>query len=116
MEASNGRRCMYLLWGFMAFRGKLPKEVEYSIRTSGNQPIQGESRKGKGQSGSRERKGSGVRKSLAQCNKDGNCTGNESPLSVNARFGISQFSIQSAEIKESSMERKHLVVKCSLKI
>jgi hypothetical protein len=37
-------------------------------------------------------------------------------LSVNASFGISQFSIQSAEIKESSMESKHLVVKCSLKI
>ena len=37
-------------------------------------------------------------------------------MSVNASFGISQFSIQSAEIKESSMESKHLVVKCSLKI
>jgi hypothetical protein len=31
-------------------------------------------------------------------------------------FGISQFSIQSAGIKESSMESKHFVVKCSLKI
>jgi sulfur relay (sulfurtransferase) DsrF/TusC family protein len=37
-------------------------------------------------------------------------------LSVNTSFGISQFSIQSAEIKESSMESKHLIVKCSLKI
>jgi hypothetical protein len=37
-------------------------------------------------------------------------------LSVNASFGISQFSGQSAEIKESSMKSKHLVVKCSLKI
>jgi hypothetical protein len=37
-------------------------------------------------------------------------------VSVKASFGISQFSNQSAEIKESSMESKHLVVKCSLKI
>jgi hypothetical protein len=37
-------------------------------------------------------------------------------LSVNTGFGISQFSIQSTEIKESSMVRKHLVVKYSLKI
>ena len=65
-----------------------------------------------------ERKGSGVRKSSDQSNKDGNGAGHESPLStiVKSRFGISQFSISSAEIKESLMESKHLVVKCSLKI
>jgi hypothetical protein len=37
-------------------------------------------------------------------------------LLVNASFGISQFSIQSAEIKESSMESKHFIVKYSLRI
>jgi hypothetical protein len=37
-------------------------------------------------------------------------------LSVNASFGILQFTIQSAEIKQSSIESKHLIVKCSLKI
>jgi hypothetical protein len=42
--------------------------------------------------------------------------GNESPLQINASFDISQFSIQSAEIKESSMKSKHLIVKCSLRI
>jgi hypothetical protein len=49
---------------------------------------------------------------------DGSCTGHESPLStiVKSRFGISQFSIGSAEIKESLMESKHLVVKCLRKI
>jgi hypothetical protein len=31
-------------------------------------------------------------------------------------FGISQFSIDSAAIEESSMERKDLVVKCTLNI
>jgi hypothetical protein len=107
---------MYVLLRFKAFRGKLPKEVEGSIRASGNQSIQGRSGKWKRKSGSWERQGSGVGKCLSQCNKDGNCAGNESPLSVNTSFCISQFSIQSAEIKESSMESKHLVVKCSLKI
>jgi hypothetical protein len=107
---------MDVLWGFKVFCSKLPKEVESIIRTSGNPSIQGRSRKRKGKSGSGERKGSGVGKSLVQCNKDGNCAGNESHLSVNASFGISQFSIQSAEIKEFSMESKHLVVKCLLKM
>jgi hypothetical protein len=55
-------------------------------------------------------------KSLVQCNKNDNYAGNEYPLTVNASFGISQFSIQSAEITESSMESKYLVVKYSLKI
>jgi hypothetical protein len=112
----KGRKAVHVLWGFKAFCGKLGKEVEGSIRTSGNQSIQGRPRKGKRKSGSWERKGSGVGKTLGQCKKDSNCTGNESTLSVNASFGISQFSIQSAEMKESSMESKHLVVKCSLKI
>jgi hypothetical protein len=114
VEGLEGRGSVHVLWGFKAFCGKFPKEVEGSIRTNGNQSIQGRSRKGKGKSG--ERKGSGIGKSLAQCNKDGNCTGNKSPLSVDASFGIYQFSIQSAEIKEFSMESKHLVVKFSLKM
>jgi len=48
----------------------------------------------------------------------GHCTGHKSFLSTNVSpsFGISKFSIQSAEIKESSVESKHLVVKCSVKI
>jgi hypothetical protein len=37
-------------------------------------------------------------------------------LSINASFGIAQFLISSAEIKESYMESKHLIVKCVLKI
>jgi hypothetical protein len=59
-----------------------------------------------------------VGKILNQCNKDGHCAGHESPLStvVKSCFGISQFSNSSAEIMESLMESKHLVVKCSLKI
>jgi hypothetical protein len=107
---------VHVLWGFKAFRGQLPKEVEGSISASGNQPIQGKFRERKGESRSGERNGSRVGKSFVQFKKDGDCTGNESPLSVNASFGISQFSIQSAEIKEFSMESKHLIVKCSLKI
>jgi hypothetical protein len=91
-------------------------EVESSIGTSGNQSIQGNSRKGKGISGSGERKGSGIRKRLVHCNKDSNCAGNECPLSVNDYLCVSQFSIQSSKIKESSMKIKHLVVKCSLEI
>jgi hypothetical protein len=34
---------------------------------------------------------------------------------IKSCFGISQFSISSAEIKEFLMESKHLVVKCSQK-
>jgi hypothetical protein len=37
-------------------------------------------------------------------------------VSVNASFGDLQLSIQYAEMKESSMESKHLVVNCLLKI
>ena len=59
-----------------------------------------------------------VGKSLDQYNKDGYCIGNELPLSINTCpcFDISQFSIQSIKIKKSSMESKHLIVECSLKI
>jgi hypothetical protein len=89
------------------------KEIQSSVRTGGNQFIQRKS-------GLRERKGTGSRvgKRLNQCNKDGHCAGHESPLStvVKSRFGILQFAISSAELKVSLMERKHLVVKCSLKI
>jgi hypothetical protein len=60
----------------MAFCSKLPKEIESSIGASGNQFIQARPRKGKEKSGSGKRKGSGIWKSLAQCNKDGNCAGN----------------------------------------
>jgi hypothetical protein len=35
---------------------------------------------------------------------------------VKSRVGISQFLISSAEIKESLMDNKHFVVRCSLKI
>jgi hypothetical protein len=35
---------------------------------------------------------------------------------VESRFGISQFSIHSAEINKSFLESKYLVVKCLLKI
>jgi hypothetical protein len=35
---------------------------------------------------------------------------------VSPSFGISQFSIQRAELPESSVERKHLLVKWSLRI
>jgi hypothetical protein len=35
---------------------------------------------------------------------------------VKPRFGISQFSISNAEIKEFLIESKHLVIKCLLKI
>jgi hypothetical protein len=81
----------------------LQKQIESSISTSGNQSIQGKLGKEKGKSGSGERKGSGVRESIGQCNKDVNCAGNECHLSVNASFGISQCGIARAEMKESSM-------------
>jgi hypothetical protein len=56
--------------------------------------------------------------SFDQDNKDGHCAEHGSALStvVKSHFAISQFSISSAKIKESSMESNHLVVKCSLNI
>ena len=103
---------MYVLRGFKTFCGKLPKETEGHVRTGGSHTIQGI----RDREGGRSPEGTRVGKSLVQCNKDGNCAGNESPLTVNASVDISQFSISRAEIKESSMESKHLIVKCSLKI
>jgi hypothetical protein len=44
----KGRTSIHVLWGFKVFCGKLSKTVEGSMRTSGNQPIQGRSGKGKG--------------------------------------------------------------------
>jgi hypothetical protein len=37
----NGRRTVYILWEFKAFRSQLPKEVEDSVRTGGSNTIQG---------------------------------------------------------------------------
>jgi hypothetical protein len=90
----------------------LSKEIEGSGRTGRGNTIQGfRKREGSGKDG-RNRVGN----SSILCNTDGNCTGHKFPLSMNASFGMSQFSISIAEIKETFMDSKHLVMKYSLKV
>lgn len=102
---------LYTLWGFKVFHSQLSKEIESSVDIGENQSIQRNQEQGK-------RTGFRDRKRINQCNKDGNCTGNKSSLSFNtsSSFGVLQVPIQSAEINESTIERKNWVVKYLWKI